>query len=184
MRTFHISLNDIPPEGRAVVIDDPLVWEQPLAEFHIDCRVVTPLRAEASLLPAGDGCLVRGTLSGSVIVPCDRCAEDAHVLIDHHFETFETIPEQSEDGDGNEAVEDDATYITLEQGVPVLDLAGLCWEEFMLALPVKPLCQPDCKGLCASCGVNLNTGACTCPEAEGDPRLAALRAFKVKTPDR
>lgn len=184
MRTLQIPLNDIPPQGRAVVVDDPVIWEEPLAEFHMDCRVVTPLRAEVSLLPAGDGCLVRGTLSGSIVMPCNRCAEDAHVLIDHHFETFETLPEQPDDEDNGATQEDDASHIILEQGIPMLNLAGLCWEEFILALPVKPLCKPDCKGLCASCGVNLNTGACTCPEAEGDPRLAALRTFKVKTPGR
>ena len=60
------------------------------------------------------------------------------------------------------------------------DLAGLLWEEFVLALPVRPLCKPDCKGLCPDCGKNLNEGSCSCVRDEGDPRLAALRGLKVK----
>ena len=54
------------------------------------------------------------------------------------------------------------------------------WEEFSLALPVKPLCRPDCRGLCPECGKNLNEGACGCSRDSGDPRLAALRQLKVK----
>ena len=65
-------------------------------------------------------------------------------------------------------------------GAPEINLAGLLWEEFVLALPVRPLCKPDCKGLCPDCGKNLNEGSCSCVRDEGDPRLAALRGLKVK----
>ena len=59
----------------------------------------------------------------------------------------------------------------------LLDLAAVCWEEFVLALPPTPLCQEGCKGLCARCGANLNAGPCGCPPEEGDPRLAVLRGL-------
>ena len=69
--------------------------------------------------------------------------------------------------------------IVFDHNSPMLDLAAICWEELMLALPVTPLCRQDCKGLCAGCGVNLNEGMCACTEEEGDPRMAALRGLTL-----
>jgi uncharacterized protein len=40
---------------------------------------------------------------------------------------------------------------------------------------MKPLCRPDCAGLCPVCGQNLNLGECQCPPPEADPRWAKLR---------
>ena len=49
-----------------------------------------------------------------------------------------------------------------------------------MALPMKPLCKPDCKGLCPSCGKDLNLGACGCTHETIDPRWEALKALKEK----
>jgi uncharacterized metal-binding protein YceD (DUF177 family) len=32
-------------------------------------------------------------------------------------------------------------------------------------MPMKPLCKEDCKGICASCGANLNDDSCECHES-------------------
>lgn len=185
MGNFYIALNDIPPQGQHITLDEPAIWQTPLEEFHMECRIVAPLRAELLLLPTDGGCLIRGTLTGAVVLPCDRCAEDAPAEISHTVEQFAALPRQdalSEEEDDDDT-DDDSNHVVLEKGVPMLDLAALCWEEFMLALPLRPLCSPQCKGLCAQCGVNLNTGTCSCVKDSGDPRLAALRQFKVQKPD-
>ena len=41
-------------------------------------------------------------------------------------------------------------------------LEDLVSEQINLALPMRPLCSPDCKGLCLTCGTDLNRGSCTC----------------------
>lgn len=187
MSMHAISLNDIPPQGISITLDDPTIWNVPLNEFHVECRVTEPLRAELTLLPMQGGCLVRGTLTGAVVQPCDRCAEDAPCVLTHTIETFESLhtPEdQLSDDEEDESVDTDPSdHITLEKGIPMLNLASLCWEEFMLALPLRPLCASQCQGLCAQCGANLNHGLCGCTQEKGDPRLAALRNLKIKTPD-
>ena len=61
----------------------------------------------------------------------------------------------------------------------VLDLDDLVREEVLLAMPYKPLCKSDCRGLCPHCGVDLNTETCQCAPPP-DPRLAALRQFFKK----
>jgi uncharacterized protein len=51
-------------------------------------------------------------------------------------------------------------------------------EQFYLALPMKPLCDSGCHGLCPECGTNLNRETCTCTHEWEDPRLAVLKTLK------
>ena len=60
-----------------------------------------------------------------------------------------------------------------------LDLAAVLREELMLAMPSKPLCTVDCKGICAGCGAELNVAKCTCPP-KIDARWSALATLKEK----
>ncbi|WP_338668184.1 YceD family protein [Pseudodesulfovibrio methanolicus] len=115
---------------------------------------------------------MRGTLKGSVLLVCDRCAEPFPFEIDTAFDAFEQLP------DGEET--DGEPRIRVENGRLELDMGAILWEEFALALPFKPLCGEDCKGVCPGCGANLNTGKCTCKPDEGDERLAVFRDLKIK----
>lgn len=180
MNTHCIPLYDIAPQGIRGVMDDPVVFATPIAQFGMNCRVSVPLRVEYTFMPMDGGCLVRGTLSGAVIIPCDRCAEDCSVRLHHSFETFAPFP----DGGGEDSVDggaDDASHhVRIDNGVPVLDMAALGWEEFLLALPMRPLCKADCKGLCAHCGTNFNMASCGCADTVADSRLAALHSLKIQ----
>lgn len=187
MQNYRISLNDLPPEGKEFVLDDPAIWQEPMQEFQLECNVSKPLCARILVLPMDGGWLVRGTLTGEVTQPCSRCAEDAVSAVSARFEDFESLPGMDDEDDaapegaaGRENGDEDSDgRIAFDRGAPVLDLAAVCWEELMLALPVTPLCREDCKGLCAGCGANLNEGMCACPEEEGDPRMAALRGLTL-----
>ncbi len=57
----------------------------------------------------------------------------------------------------------------------VHDLAQTLVDEGNDDLPQKNLCKEDCKGLCPTCGVNLNTGSCACSGKTVDPRLEILK---------
>jgi uncharacterized protein len=59
-----------------------------------------------------------------------------------------------------------------------IDLNELLREQFYLALPMKPLCTEECRGLCPQCGINLNTGTCGCEVPWEDPRLAPLKDLR------
>ena len=203
MNTHWIPLQSIPAAGKQFVLDDKTLWQEPLHEFGIDCRILTPLRAEIFVLPQEQGVLFRGLVTGSVALPCDRCADDSTVVIHHSFDSFEPYPSDSlmtpaRDGArksperrGHEPADasddaaeiddiDDAVIRNAAHGRGVeINPAALAWEELSLALPVKPLCHGDCKGLCPVCGCNRNTDSCTCGRDQGDPRLAALRGLHV-----
>ena len=62
----------------------------------------------------------------------------------------------------------------------VVPLSPIAEERVQMALPMKPLCKPDCRGLCPACGKDLNLGACACARETIDPRWEALKALKEK----
>ena len=53
-------------------------------------------------------------------------------------------------------------------------------EQVLLALPVRTLCRPDCKGLCPRCGANRNNQPCTCDEGPRDLRWEALAGLRSR----
>ena len=184
-----IQIGQIPASGQEITISDNGIWDKPLKELNIDCKIISPIQAKLNLLPIQGGLLVRGKLTGHVVQPCDLCAEDAHIIIDYTIDNFEEIPGQSiplEDEEGNislDSMEENwgkDGHIIMENSMAFLDIDSLCWEEFMLALPLRPLCNEKCQGLCTICGTNLNEKKCTCVREEGDPRLATLRTLKIK----
>lgn len=58
-----------------------------------------------------------------------------------------------------------------------LDLSEWIQEQLVLAIPMKMLCSKDCKGICAGCGANLNTDACSCAAPDTDPRWDKLKTL-------
>jgi uncharacterized protein len=61
-----------------------------------------------------------------------------------------------------------------------MDIIMLAKEQIALQIPMKPLCTNLCKGICLTCGKNLNTGDCTCTEKETDSRFAILKKLLDK----
>ncbi len=182
MTAYEVPLNTLGKEVRTVTVDDQSVWTDPIAECGMDCRVIEPLSGKVTLLPQDGGCLVRGELKGKIALPCNRCMEDAVLAINDTFTSFEPYPGPDDEGQKTTADSSVDSLILKRNagGVPILNLSGLLWEEFVLSLPIKPLCRDNCKGLCPQCGKNLNEGPCSCVQEEGDPRMAALHGVTLK----
>lgn len=172
MTELCYALSALPPEGLELTVDDQSVWSAPAAEFGLDCVITKPLKAKVFVMAQADGCFVRGHIEGEVQLPCDLCAARSTVTINQAFDSFEPMP-----GSGESDVDEDV--MRLGQSGPEVHLEALLWQEFSLALPVHILCRPECAGLCASCGKDLNEGPCGCVQQEGDPRLAVLRGLKL-----
>ncbi len=181
MSAVWTPLRDIPAHGREFSFNDAEFWKERLQEFHVSVSDAGLLRADVNLLPQSDGVLVSGRLSGELTAPCDRCAEKAAIKLDAGFEEFEPYPDadQAQQPDDSEAEKPEPTFIRQTKAGYELDVAGLVWEQFVLALPVKPLCKESCRGLCPLCGANMNTTPCSCYTEELDPRMAPLRGIKV-----
>ena len=71
---------------------------------------------------------------------------------------------------------DEDTELILPDDLQI-DLQPLLREYLTLEIPISPVCQPDCKGLCPVCGENRNRVACDHADEPGDPRLAVLKSL-------
>ncbi len=110
-----------------------------------------------------------GKIVTRVSVACRRCLGPASVPITAAVDVVFTEDQDSEDP---------SEYVVPE-GQHVLELRDAVREELILAMPGYVVCQEDCKGLCPSCGADLNVEPCDCEPAT-DPRWQALDALKTE----
>lgn len=131
------------------------------------------VRGEVTLLRTGRGILVTGCLTTEVQLTCARCLGSFHhpVTLDVEEEYFPTIDIAT--GAIVKAPEDEPGAFTINQN-NILNLGEAIRQYAVLAVPMKPLCRPDCAGLCPTCGANLNIGKCACPVKIIDPRWRKL----------
>jgi len=61
---------------------------------------------------------------------------------------------------------------------PVLPFDDIVREQVLMAIPMKPLCREECRGLCPECGADWNAGDCACEKTKVDPRLEVLKGLK------
>lgn len=121
---------------------------------------------------------VRGDYAGRFEVPCARCVEPVeHPLTD----SFDLLyrPLGVDAGSAERAISTSETEIGYYNGDGLV-LEDVLREQVLLSLPEKTLCRADCKGLCPSCGRNLNTETCSCESAEADPRWNPLSDLRSK----
>lgn len=139
-------------------------------------RIVTPVKLEFELHKDKDRFRLVGLAETELELPCSRCLEPFRLPVHAPFDLRYLPASEMSQEEEREVEEDDleTSYYRDDQ----IDLNELLREQFYLALPMKPLCREDCKGLCAQCGTNLNTATCDCQSEWADPRLAALRELK------
>lgn len=127
---------------------------------------VSPIKVKAELRSFAGAAELEATLSYDFSMPCSRCMEETLTSYDQKVShTLVRTLENEED--------DDDSYIQVEN--EAIDLAELFYTDIILDLPVKYLCDEDCKGLCSTCGTNLNKGSCNCSNDQVDPRLEILK---------
>lgn len=143
-----------------------------------DYAVAAPVRLAFDLHKSGHQFRLVGNVSTTLEVTCSRCLESFRFPMSADFDLV-YLPQTENVGQGEIPVEDEdlATAFYRDE---TIDLGQLIREQFYLALPMKPLCQDACRGLCPTCGMNLNTGTCACEPRWTDPRLAALKTLTDK----
>ena len=163
-------------------------YRQPLAQFARTFQpqdvgeegdayeIVAPVELEFEIHKDKDKFRLVGRVRTQLELPCSRCLEPFRFPIDAAFDQ-RYLPASTAATDAEREVEEDdleTSYYSEDQ----IDLNELVREQFYLVLPMKPLCTEDCRGLCAQCGTNLNSGTCDCAPSWEDPRLGALKQLK------
>ena len=150
----------------------PQAFDPQDEEYRVAAAVELSMVVEKS---GTDTFRVKGTAETRLEMACSRCVEPFAVPVDASFD-LRYVPETRNEGEGEQEIgEDDLTTAYYREGL--LDLTELLREQFQLALPMKPLCAEDCRGLCPECGTNLNPAPCGCAPKWEDPRLAPLKGL-------
>lgn len=141
-----------------------------------DYRLTTPLVLRLRVLKDGDKYRLLGGLQGTLELACGRCLEPFPLAVDLAIDLL-YLPDSRNQGEGEFEITDEdlSTGFYRDEAI---DLDAMVREQCQLALPMKPLCRDDCRGLCVECGTNLNHGTCSCDVRWRDPRLAVLESLR------
>ncbi|MCY3966044.1 MAG: DUF177 domain-containing protein [Acidobacteria bacterium] len=145
--------------------------------------VLGSVDCEGSLVFVGPDYLLEGTLHYRQRLHCDRCLTAyeqevdlplAFVVTNRHDDVSAT-----DDGAGARELEpEDLSTLSAVEGA--VDLAVLVREQVELNLPMKPICDPSCRGLCPQCGADRKREVCTCAGERPDPRWSGLEAIRER----
>jgi uncharacterized protein len=134
---MKININQITPEG--------LIFEEKVQPSELDLETETvklrePVLIKARIWRFTNAVSVELALQFSLGMDCSRCLTGFNL-------SFEKNLKLNYSADNTQ---------------PIIDLNPDIRDEIILDYPIKPLCRPDCKGLCVKCGKNLNEGKCDC----------------------
>ena len=131
-------------------------------EFNGVFPFTTPVKLKGEITNLAGIVTIKVKINFTLEMCCDRCTSDVKL-------PFEVVMDHGLVSSLNDEENDD--FILIED--MKLNIDELTSEDIYLALPAKILCKEDCKGICASCGADLNEGPCSCKK-EIDPRWSGL----------
>lgn len=185
---MEIFIKDIPEEGRNLHFDSETEsWFQNILTDSLAeaCRKEDRGTADFHLLRTGQNVDCWGQVSCGCHPVCSRCLKvfkkhldvPIHLTLAPLFESERQL--KMEHRDEVELVKEDLEF-TFYEGES-FDLGAIIREQLILEIPMQLLCKEDCKGLCQTCGKNLNEGPCQCKTAHADARWTPLKKFKKGT---
>ena len=125
------------------------------------------------------------SISSEAEASCARCLKDTSLEISGNLRYLYYLRSagvnESDEPEEIEEIDEFGDYMPVETDFfgRVLDIMPQVEESIFSLLPTKVLCSEDCKGLCPNCGKDLNEGPCSCETDNSDPRLSALRDYKI-----
>lgn len=147
----------------------------PEADGSEDVVSLGEARFEGRIERLSRGYMLEGVMAGAATLRCARCLGEFPFDFEEHL-AIELLPL-------TQAPAEDETRLGREDlevrfyNEPSLDLAELSAEQLVLMVPMKPLCNESCQGLCPRCGADLNRGRCACP-ANVDERWESLARWR------
>lgn len=143
-----------------------------------ECTFLEPLRIQLTVAREFDHIRVEGTVETRAMLSCSRCLAEYEASIAPAFTVFYIRSSGSPDSEEVELSEQDLVSVTL-QGDEI-DFTDEIANQVFMEIPIKPLCNDECKGLCPRCGSDLNMAECGCGGgSEPTSRFAVLKNLKI-----
>ena len=164
------------------VLDEPLRFAEtisvPVSALDREPLLsITPLEMSGEVSRIDGGYALSGQLVYGGELECSRCLSAYPFQEDEAFSLL-MYPRRPAAAEETELAPEELDALFYDE--PTVALAPIAEERVQVALPMKPLCRPDCQGLCAGCGNDLNLGPCGCAHESVDPRWEALKALREK----
>lgn len=134
---------EIPVDFKKLIIEDLLIRD---------------LKSIVRVSRTREGLLLQVTAKAQVETMCVRCLENFYMPVRIEFEELYQFPSRHRE---------ETDLVVPDDGF--IDLETLYREFFILEIPIKRICKPDCKGLCVICGTNLNEATCEHHQQEASP---------------
>ena len=141
-----------------------------------EVKVIKKISVTLTAEKKPEGIQVIGSFDAKVQLVCVRCLEllsyPLAVKINQDYRSYAHQPSV-----GAITLESEETSIAFFSG-DFIEVNDIICEQILLSIPMKPLCQENCRGLCPQCGQNKNHNNCTCKIIMVDPRLTPLLKLK------
>ncbi|WP_420113490.1 YceD family protein [Pseudactinotalea sp.] len=134
-----------------------------------------PLELALRLEAVSEGVLVTGTVTGRALGECVRCLREVSEGVRVDLTELFAYPDTRGQRSASEDEEDEDPLPVLDGDL--LDLEATITDAVVPSLPFRPLCTPDCAGLCSECGIRLDDAEPGHAHEILDPRWAALSAL-------
>lgn len=175
---MKIEIQHIPNQGITLAYREEARTFSVLKEMvdNSECRFIDPVDITLEVTAERDLITVVGSIEAKVQLVCSRCLDDFQSDLQHKFKLRFSREIPADVHSGEEEVELTAEKIGLIyfQGEEI-EFRDAVQEQVVLALPYKPLCREDCKGLCPRCGADLNSGQCNCTDDTTSNPFAVLK---------
>ncbi len=142
-----------------------------------DLRQTEPIDGRLKVSRTNRGVLVDALLTTTIAGSCSRCLRDIEIPM--RVVIREEVLPRLDIATGKPVLADDEPDVARLTDHHELDFAALAGEAISLNEPIAPLCEAACPGLCITCGERLGAGHVAHEDEPIDPRMAALRAFRV-----
>lgn len=170
-----LELDKLSARTESVGVDEMVRFEDVGGnENQIHCHI------EVHIEKIADSYFIHADLDGWFETSCHRCLDPAKCHIKSSFDLIVKKPDKGAKPGAEDVAPDDSgdeALMYLPAGENVLSLDQLIYESLVANIPMRICCSDECKGLCSSCGKNLNRGPCDC-EPETDSRWDALRSLR------
>ncbi|MBF0194586.1 MAG: DUF177 domain-containing protein [Magnetococcales bacterium] len=149
--------------------------ENSLTELAAECKIMAPGLVNIIITKEKDLWRVQGELEIAIELPCSRCLKQYNSSLMINVDRFFALGKDPALSFGQVEMESDVVF--LESGE--FSLLRFAEEEFILILPMIPLCDEGCSGLCQSCGADKNIAPCDCSKEEKPNPFAILGKMKI-----
>ena len=145
-----------------------------------ECCFTSPVYYNITVVKEYGQIRVSGVVKVSLALTCSRCLEAFSTSIASEFIVYFSEADQDSPASDEEETElNDVDLVTASYCGDEIDLNYEIGAQVAMEIPSRPLCDEGCKGLCSSCGIDLNKNSCNCSDSYTSFKFSALKDFKV-----